>query len=60
LACFNKVGLITESFPCNFYQTSTNLLTFSAIIPDEDAFSIWYNLFHEWYGLVIYKLMGYI
>jgi uncharacterized SAM-binding protein YcdF (DUF218 family) len=58
--CFEKQGLKVESFPSNFAPTSTGLLTFYTIVPDEDAFSLWFDLLHEWYGIVIYKLMGYI
>lgn len=60
LACFKKQGLVVDSFPACYQQLNNNLLSFYTIVPDEDAFALWYDLFHEWYGLVTYKLMGYI
>lgn len=60
LACFHKQGLVVDSFPACYQQLNNNLLSFYTIVPDEDAFALWYDLFHEWYGLVTYKFMGYI
>jgi uncharacterized SAM-binding protein YcdF (DUF218 family) len=60
IACFQKQGLKVQAFPCNFSQTNNSLLSFYTLIPDEEAFAIWYDLCHEWFGLISYKLMGYI
>ncbi len=60
LACFRKQGLVVDSFPACYEQLNNSLFSFYTIVPDEDAFSLWHDLFHEWYGLVTYKLMGYI
>ncbi len=58
--CFEKQGLKVDIFPSTYQQTGFDFYSFESIIPDEVAFGIWYDLFHEWYGIIIYKLMGYI
>ncbi len=60
LACFNKQGLKISSFPACYQQTTNGLFSFNTIVPDETAFTLWYDLFHEWYGIFFYKIMGYI
>lgn len=60
LACFQKQGINTTPFPACFAQTNVGLLSFYTFVPDENSFALWFDLFHEWYGLAIYKIMGYI
>lgn len=60
LLCFAKQNLKTECFPVCYKQMNISLLSFNTIVPDEEAFALWYDLFHEWYGLLTYKIMGYI
>jgi uncharacterized SAM-binding protein YcdF (DUF218 family) len=59
-ACFDKQGLVTVPFPTTYHQLNTVFWSLSTIIPDETAFTLWYDLCHEWFGLISYKIMGYI
>lgn len=57
--CFDQVGLKYKSFPCDFKGGfSTSFLAY--FIPDEYAFYLWFDLFHEWFGILIYKIMRYV
>ena len=58
--CFQKEGLQTTPFPCDMQSTYSSFLSTDLIIPDEAAFGIWYDLLKEWFGLLMYKIMGYI
>ncbi len=60
MACFEKQGVKVVAFPACYQQVNIPFFTFSLIVPDETAFSFWYDLFHEWYGIAIYKVLGYI
>jgi uncharacterized SAM-binding protein YcdF (DUF218 family) len=59
-ACFDKQGVLTTTFPTAYHQINTQFWALSTIIPDETAFALWFDLCHEWFGIVSYKIMGYI
>lgn len=60
LACFKKEGIVVDSFPACYQQLNTNFWSFYTLIPDDTAFTMWFDLFHEWFGIFSYKIMGYI
>ncbi len=60
VTCFKKQGLTVSSFPACYQQTNTNFWSFYTIVPDDTAFTMWFDLFHEWFGIISYKTMGYI
>jgi uncharacterized SAM-binding protein YcdF (DUF218 family) len=60
MACFKKQNLKIDSFPSSYKRLDASLLSFNVLVPDEESFSFWYDLFHEWFGLLTYKIMGYI
>ncbi len=59
MMCFNAAGLKSKAFPCD-HKGGFSYSSLAYIIPDEYAFFLWYDLFHEWFGIVTYKIMGYI
>jgi uncharacterized SAM-binding protein YcdF (DUF218 family) len=60
MMCFRKAGLKVQPYPCAYLPTYTDTFSFENIIPDESAFGLWYFLFKEWFGIAIYKLVGYV
>lgn len=60
VACFKKQNLKVLSFPASYKRMDVSFLSFNILVPDEESFSFWYDLFHEWFGFLTYKIMGYI
>jgi uncharacterized SAM-binding protein YcdF (DUF218 family) len=61
MACFRKVGLPSDPFPCDFYTDRSGELNFSSmLLPSTAALMRWEILIKEWVGMVAYKLAGYI
>lgn len=58
-ACFNKAGVSALAFSTDFYSKERDYSADEFIIPSADAISAWGKLIKEWFGLLIYKLMGY-
>ena len=59
-ACFNKAGVSAEAFTTDFYSNARDYTLDEFLIPSADAISTWGRLLKEWFGLLTYKLMGYI
>ncbi|MDR7131029.1 uncharacterized SAM-binding protein YcdF (DUF218 family) [Algoriphagus sp. 4150] len=59
-ACFDKVGLATESFPTDYYSHDTKYDIPTLLFPDPYSIFIWHKLSKEWIGILVYKLVGYI
>ena len=57
--CFRKVGMDFETFGCD-YKQNLDQLNVDLLMIKTDNFGTWNMLFHEFVGLVSYKLMGYI
>ncbi len=55
---FNKAGMTTVSYPCNFVAINNPQLFWNAIIPSYKAFEGWDNFLKEAVGLLVYKLTG--
>lgn len=59
-ACFDKVGLLTETFPTDYYSNDTKYDIPTLFFPDPYSIFIWHKLVKEWTGILVYKLVGYL
>lgn len=55
-----KVGLDCDFFPTDFFYEEWEMIPSKTIIPDLDCIRMWEYLIKEWFGLLAYKLKGYI
>lgn len=55
-----KTGLNCDFFPTDFYYEDWELTPSKTFIPDVDRIKMWQVMIKEWFGLVAYKLKGYI
>lgn len=55
-----KAGLSCDFFPTDFYYEDWELTPTKTILPDVDRMRMWHLFIKEWFGLVAYKLKGYI
>ncbi|MBK9048917.1 MAG: YdcF family protein [Bacteroidetes bacterium] len=60
LACFQKTGLQIDAFPVDEKAGIRPLTPDNTIVPDAQCLVNWDMLFHEWFGMITYKLAGYI
>lgn len=59
-ACFDKVGLITDTFPVDYYGNDSKANFQNIFQPAPDSLQHWQILVKEWTGLLIYSIVGYI
>jgi uncharacterized SAM-binding protein YcdF (DUF218 family) len=60
MACFEKAGIHTEPFSAD-PRSGSGIYTPDKIIqPDAEYLVNWDQLLHEWVGMIMYKLAGYI
>ena len=59
-ACFNKAGINSEPYCVDQYSGKQDYYPTSLIVPNLQNIHKWDMLFHEWIGLLTYKLTGYI
>jgi uncharacterized SAM-binding protein YcdF (DUF218 family) len=57
--CFEKAGTQTTPFRTDFEGTGYPLFLREKLVPNPTALSLTHTLWHEWIGLLVYKLMGY-
>ncbi|TAE00054.1 MAG: YdcF family protein [Bacteroidetes bacterium] len=55
-ACFDKAGLKTDMFACDFYSTDRN----AYFLPDPQELEDWNRLIKEWIGFVVYWAKGWV
>jgi uncharacterized SAM-binding protein YcdF (DUF218 family) len=60
IACFNKQGITGDAFPVDEHSSESIFTPEGIFIPDAGVLSAWDMLFHEWVGIGIYKISGYI
>lgn len=60
LACFRKTRLQIDAFPVDEKAGIRPLTPDNTIVPDAQCLVNWDMLFHEWFGMITYKLAGYI
>jgi uncharacterized SAM-binding protein YcdF (DUF218 family) len=59
LACFEKEGLPVDPFPVDF-NAEERKYTPDNFLPSSEALQSWDTLFKEWFGMLAYKISGYI
>lgn len=59
-ACFDKVGLKTETFPTDYYSNDTKHDLPTLFYPSPSAIDNWHKLVKEWIGIIIYTAVGYL
>jgi uncharacterized SAM-binding protein YcdF (DUF218 family) len=60
LLCFKKADLTVDPFPVDV-RSGGDIYTVDRLIqPDAENISTWDLIIHEWVGIMMYKLMGYI
>jgi uncharacterized SAM-binding protein YcdF (DUF218 family) len=59
-SCFDKVGMITDIFPTDYYGRPIQFTPDKIIIPNVSSLKIWTILAKEWVGLISYWVVGYI
>lgn len=60
LACFEKQGITADPFSTDFYSFDPPYAPEHFMIPDSEAIFAWSRLLKEWFGLLSYKIMGYL
>lgn len=60
LLCFRKQHVDADGFSTDFYTKTGNYVISDFLVPDPAAFKDWHMLLHELFGLLIYKVAGYI
>jgi uncharacterized SAM-binding protein YcdF (DUF218 family) len=58
--CFQKVGMVTDTYPVDYYGSDSSANFKSLFQPSPDSIVIWQKMFKEWAGLMIYRILGYI
>ncbi len=58
--CFDKVGMVTDTFPVDYYAHDRKTDIPTLLYPDPYSIFIWQKLFKEWVGIVMYKIVGYV
>lgn len=59
-ACFEKVGIPTDTFSTDFYTHPTLYTIDSIFLPSESALEKWQTFIKEIIGIIAYKIAGYI
>ncbi len=59
-ACFKKAGLSCDLFPTDHYTKARSYDASQIIVPSAEALNNWVALLHEWFGMLSYKIAGYI
>jgi len=59
-ACFDKIGMKTDTYPVDYYGSDSRANFQSLFQPSPDAIVIWQKMVKEWAGLLMYKAVGYI
>jgi uncharacterized SAM-binding protein YcdF (DUF218 family) len=59
LACFHKAGIQGDPWPVDQRAGEGTLTPDRIIIPDGSVLASWNILFHEWFGVLVYKVAGY-
>jgi len=58
--CFDKAGIHCVEYSTTAISDSSGLNFEKLFIPHTTSFYDWNSLLHEWFGVISYKLMGYI
>ncbi len=58
-ACFQKAGILADTYPADFYTYNRSWAFDKLIVPNEKVLYHWQKLIHEVAGFLIYKMVGY-
>lgn len=58
--CFKKVNLTCDLYPTDHYANARNFNIGTLFIPSAQTLNDWQALFHEIFGIISYKIAGYI
>lgn len=58
--CFTKVGLPCDIFPTDHYSGGRKFNIETLLMPSAQTLANWNLIIHEWFGMLSYKLAGYI
>ncbi len=58
--CFDKVGVSVTPYSVDHYVGETRWDPEYLLVPNPNALHRWNILIHEWLGVIVYKLAGYI
>jgi uncharacterized SAM-binding protein YcdF (DUF218 family) len=59
LACFHKAGIQGDPWAVDQRAGDGTLTPDRILIPDASVLASWNILFHEWFGVIVYKMAGY-
>jgi uncharacterized SAM-binding protein YcdF (DUF218 family) len=59
MACFNKAGVSGDPWSVDQRSGRITLTPDKLIIPEAGVLEAWDILFHEWFGILLYKAAGY-
>ncbi len=59
IGCFKKAGVEVVPFPAQYMQDKYDIWI-DKFFPSEEALGVFYFVWHEMIGVVVYKIMGYI
>ena len=58
--CFDKAGVLTDTFPVDYYSQDIRFNIPVLLQPDPYSIFMWHKLFKEWIGITVYWVVGYI
>jgi len=59
LACFNSVGIHADTYSTDRKSGPRRTGFDYLLIPNAEALWFWDSIFHEWIGMIVYKIKGY-
>lgn len=59
LACFKEVGIATDSYSTDRKSGPRKMGLDHLLIPSAETLWFWDGIFHEWIGMLVYKIKGY-
>jgi len=61
LGCFNKVGIKVSPYSVDRNASSARRYAFDYLfVPNAETLFMWDSLIHEWVGMLVYKIKGYV
>jgi uncharacterized SAM-binding protein YcdF (DUF218 family) len=59
-ACFEQQGLKVIPYPTEPNIGERMYTPDHLFLPNSESLAYWNRLFHEWFGYIMYKVLGYI
>jgi uncharacterized SAM-binding protein YcdF (DUF218 family) len=58
--CFEKQGIYTDNFAVDHNAGPRRWDVFILLFPNTEALELWNEMIHEWVGMLVYKIKGYV